>query len=152
MVGLHDCPVGDVRLYNNLLTARGNFSAFNGATWPVAASGNVFTKGAQASKFDTEALLKPEFDVGARLTQKDDGWYLEINADTKWASEQKRKLVTTELLGKAKIPDLPFENPDGTPLKLDTDYFGKRRNAGNPFPGPFEAIKDGKQEVKVWPR
>ena len=152
MVGLHDCPVGDARLYNNLLASRGAFSAFNGATWPVAAAGNVFTQGTQASKFDTEALLKPEFDAGVRLTQRDDGWYLEINADTQWASGQKRRLVTTELLGKAKIPGLPFENPDGTPLKLDTDYFGKRRNAENPFPGPFDAMKDGKQEVKVWPR
>ena len=152
MVGMHDCPVGDARLYNNLLTARGNLSAFNDATWPVAAAGNVFTKGAQASKFDTEALLKPDFDAGIRLTRKDDGWYLEINADIQWASAQKRKLVTTELLGKAKIPDSPFDNPDGTPLKVDADYFGRKRNADNPFPGPFEAIQDGKQEVKVWPK
>ena len=46
--------------------------------------------------------------------------------------------MTTELLGKASIPDLPFENADGSPLRLDTDYFGKQRNADNPFPGPFE--------------
>ncbi|MCX6998342.1 MAG: carbohydrate-binding protein [Kiritimatiellaeota bacterium] len=152
MVGLHDCPVGDVRLYNNLLAGRGAFSAFNGASWPVAAAGNVFTKGSQSSKFDTDALVQPNFDAGVKLTQKTDGWYLEINADIQWAVEQQRKLITTELLGQAKIPDLPFENPDGTPLKLEADYFGKRRNTANPFPGPFEAMKDGKQEVKVWPR
>ncbi|MCX6879804.1 MAG: carbohydrate-binding protein [Verrucomicrobia bacterium] len=152
MVGMHECPVGDVRLYNNLLTAGGNFNAYNGATWPVTAAGNVFTKGAQASKFDTDALLKPAFDPGVKLIQKADGWYLEINADGKWAAEQQHKLVTTELLGKAKIPDLPFENPDGSLLKLDTDYFGKKRNADNPFPGPFEALQDGKQELKVWPK
>ncbi len=152
MVGMHDCPIGDVRLYNNLLARHANLNAYNGATWPVAAAGNVFTKGAQASKFDTEALLKPELDPGLKLIQKTDGWYLEIQADSKWATEQKRMLVTTELLGKAKIPDAPFENPDGSPLKLATDYFGKRRNPDNPFPGPFESLKDGKQEIKVWPR
>jgi hypothetical protein len=152
MVGMHDCPVGDIRLYNNLLTGGANFNAFNDATWPVAASGNVFTQGAQASKFDTEALLKPGFDPGVKLIQRDDGWYLEIHADSKWAVEQQRKLITTGLLGKAQIPDLPFENPDGSPLKLDTDYLGKQRNADNPFPGPFETIKDGTQEIKVWPK
>ncbi len=151
MVGMHDCPVGDVRLYNNLLAGHANFNAFDGATWPVSAAGNVFTKGTSASKFDTDGLLKPDFDPGVKLTQKADGWYLEINADSKWA-EQQRKLVTTELLGKAKIPDLPFENPNGSPLKIDTDYLGKKRNADNPFPGPFEKLKDGKQEIKVWPK
>lgn len=36
--------------------------------------------------------------------------------------------VTAEMLGKAKIPDLSYEQPDGTPYRLDTDYFGKKRN------------------------
>jgi len=152
MVGMHDCPIGDVRLYNNLLAGHANLNAFDGATWPVAAAGNVFTKGTQASKFETDALAKHEFDPGVKLIQKPDGWYLEINADNKWAVAQKRKLVTTELLGKAKIPDAPYENPDGSPLKIDTDYFGRKRNADNPFPGPFETLKDGKQEIKVWPK
>jgi alpha-L-arabinofuranosidase len=39
-----------------------------------------------------------------------------------------------------------------SPLKIDTDYFGRKRNPDNPFPGPFEVLKDGKQEVKVWPK
>ena len=152
MLGMYDCPVGDVRMYNNLLARHANLNAYNGATWPVTAAGNVFTKGTQASKFDTEALLKPEFDPGVKLIQKTDGWYLEIQADSKWAAEQQRKLVTTELLGKAKIPDAPYENADGSPLNLDYDYFGKKRSATNPFPGPFETLKDGQQEIKVWPR
>lgn len=152
MVGLHNCPVGDVRWYNNLLAARCNLGSYNKASWPVAAAGNVFTKGAQPSRFDAESLLKPDFGAGVILTRKADGWYLEINADTKWASEQKRKMVTTELLGKAKIPDLPFENADGTPLRVDTDYFGNKRDAGSPFPGPFEITKSGTQTIKVWPK
>jgi alpha-N-arabinofuranosidase len=152
LVAMPDCPAGDARLFNNLVTDRGNFNAYDGTTVPVTASGNVFTKGTKASKFDTDALLKPEMDPGVKLIQKDDAWYLQISADSKWAKEQQRKLVTTALLGKAKIPDLPFENPDGSPLKLDTDYLGKKRNANNPFPGPFESIKNGKQEIKVWPK
>lgn len=151
MLGKHNCPVGDARLYNNLLAGRGRFNAFDIASWPVTAAGNVFTKGTQASKFDTEALLKPEFDAALTLTQREDGWYLAFNSDPRWASEQKRRLVTTELLGKAKIPDCPFENPDGTPVKLEKDYLGASRDPENPFPGPFEKVRDGRQEVKVWP-
>ena len=30
--------------------------------------------------------------------------------------------MTTELLGKAAIPNLPYEQPDGTPIRVNTDY------------------------------
>ena len=35
------------------------------------------------------------------------------------------------------IPDLPFENPDGSPVRIATDYFGASRPE-NPAPDPFE--------------
>ena len=49
------------------------------------------------------------------------------------------------------IPQMLFENPDGTPLRINTDYFGKTRAEANPFPGPFELPQGGKQRLKVWP-
>jgi alpha-N-arabinofuranosidase len=60
--------------------------------------------------------------------------------------------VTTRSLGNAKIPNLPFENPDGTPLSIDSDYFGNKRDRINPFPGPFEISAGGAKEYKVWPK
>jgi alpha-N-arabinofuranosidase len=59
-------------------------------------------------------------------------------------------LVTTQLLGKAKVPGLPFENPDGSPLKIDTDYFGNRRNEASPTAGPFEDPGADPLTLKVW--
>jgi hypothetical protein len=58
--------------------------------------------------------------------------------------------VTTQRLGKAKIPGLPYVNPDGSPLEIDTDYFGKRRNPSNPRPGPFEKPGTGALTLRVW--
>ena len=63
-----------------------------------------------------------------KLQEKSDGWWLEMAVDDNWTSNQKRDIITTGLLGKAKIPDAAFEQPDGTPYRLDTDYFGKKRN------------------------
>jgi alpha-N-arabinofuranosidase len=60
-------------------------------------------------------------------------------------------LVTTELLGKAVIPGVPYEQPDGQPYRIGTDYFGKRKDGRNPFPGPFEMSAGGQQRLKVWP-
>lgn len=141
---------GDCRFYNNLFAAPCNLQAMDNSVLPCFAAGNVFTKGTQASKFDTDALVKPDYDVGVKLEQKADGWYLKLTEDKAWRDEAKRKLVTTESLGKASIPDLPFENADGSPLRVHTDYSGKKRAAANPFPGPFEKISDGQQRIKVW--
>ncbi|HEX7261523.1 MAG TPA: carbohydrate-binding protein, partial [Luteolibacter sp.] len=105
-------PVGDVRWYNNLLAGRANTACHDSASLPCAYGGNVFTKGTVQSKFEKEFLAKPEFDTGAKLIQKPDGWYLQLKTDAAWASEQKRKLVTTQLLGKAVVPDQAFENPN----------------------------------------
>ncbi len=150
LAGKRDCPVGDVRWYNNLLAGTSNLDAFDGAVLPVTAAGNVFAQGAGPSKFDKEALIKADVDLGVKLTQKADGWYLTLSSDPAWVIEQPRKLVASELLGKAVIPDLPFENPDGSPVKIDTDYFGKKRDTTNPFPGPFETPIPAGTEVKVW--
>ena len=55
------------------------------------------------------------------------------------------------MLGETAITRLPFQQPDGTPLRLDEDYFGNRRNAAQPFPGPFELHKGDQHALKVWP-
>ena len=60
--------------------------------------------------------------------------------------------IDTEISGNHKLFNLPFENPDGSPLAVDTDFFGTPRNPQNPFPGPFEVLTDGKQTIKVWPK
>jgi alpha-L-arabinofuranosidase len=142
---------GDHRFHNNLFVAPCNLHAIDNSVLPCFAAGNVFTKGSQPSKFDSDALLKPDFDAGVKLKEKSDGWYLELTLDKAWATEQARKVVTTDLMGKAKVPNLPFENGDGSPFVVNTDYFGKKRDKANPFPGPFELPKAGQQSLKVWP-
>jgi len=34
-------------------------------------------------------------------------------------------------------PEEKYENPDGSPITFDTDYFGKKRAASGVLPGPF---------------
>jgi alpha-N-arabinofuranosidase len=152
LAGLHNNPCGDVRYYNNLFVLRGDLSPYDSAQLPVSMAGNVFLKGAKPSKHETAPLVKPEFDPRIKLLEKPDGFYLELALDNAWAAQATRKLVTTAILGAASIPNLPFDNADGTPLRIDTDYFGKNRNADNPFPGPFELPAGGNQSLRVWPR
>jgi alpha-L-arabinofuranosidase len=48
------------------------------------------------------------------------------------------------------VAGLPYENADGSPLVIDTDYFGRKRDPRSPAPGPFEIPGQGEAGLKVW--
>jgi hypothetical protein len=152
IAGLHDAPGGDHRFYHNLCVGPCDLRGLNSCRLPCWAAGNVFTQGTHPSRFDTNAVPNSAFDPGLKLTHSGDGWYLDLAAEPQWARETRRPLVTTALLGQAKVPALPYENPDGTPIRIDKDYLGRPRDAANPFPGPFEITASGPQTLKVWPK
>jgi hypothetical protein len=45
-------------------------------------------------------------------------------------------LISTETLGMAFEPEQKYENPDGTPIVFNEDYFGNFRGLC-PIAGPF---------------
>jgi hypothetical protein len=45
-------------------------------------------------------------------------------------------MIHSDILGKAFEPEERFENPDGSAITFDTDYFGKHRGV-DVIPGPF---------------
>jgi len=151
IAGLKNIPGGDDRFYNNIFVNPDGLSGYDKATLPMRMEGNAFLKGSIPSKKEKEPLVQREFDPGIKLVDRSDGVYLHIALNGDWAKGQRRELVTTELLGKAAIPELPYEKPDGSPYRLDSDYFGNKRNEVNPYPGPFELPGGGEQILKVWP-
>lgn len=150
IAGMHDNPSGDDRFYNNVFVERGSLSLYDAAKMPVFMDGNVFLKNAKPSKHEKNPLIKSEFDSAIKLSEKSGEYFLHIRFDDAWTSERDRKLITTDLLGKAAIPNLPYEQPDGTPIIIDTDYFGKNRSKSNPTPGPFENPGRDVLLLKVW--
>jgi alpha-N-arabinofuranosidase len=152
IVGLSKVVGDDERFHNNLFIGHSGLSVYGEEAVNLQAVGNVFLAGAKPSTHDREALVVADFDPGTKLEEKSDGWWLEISVDPTWASGQKRGVVTTESLGRAKLPDEPYEKPDGTPYRLDTDYFGLKRNTRNPAPGPFRSPSENGIRLKVWPK
>lgn len=150
LAGMHDNPCGDDRYYNNVFVGRGSLKAYDEAKMPVWMSGNVFLNGAKPSIQEKEPVQNDKLDPGIKLVEKPDGMYLECTLEAGWQGKQMRSLVTTELLGKAAIPNAAYEQPDGTPIQFDTDYLGNARNAANPTPGPLEGDETGAVSVKVW--
>lgn len=150
VAGFHDNPHGDDRFYNNVFVQRADLSVYDTQKMPMDMDGNVFLDGARPSKFDRHAVVEPDFDPGLHLLPEPGGLFLKMRFDKSWIRQEPRQLVTTALLGKAVIPNLPFEQPDGKPIRIDTDYLGKKRNPSNPTPGPFEHSGTGDLNIKVW--
>ena len=150
VAGLHDNPLGDDRYYNNLFVGSSDLRKYDETRLPVWMDGNVFLKGARPSRHESSPLQKPEFDPALKLVASADGFQLEWTVEAPWSPERSRTLVTSERLGKAIIPNLPYEQPDGSAIRVNTDYFGKPRNESNPMPGPFENPGAGRIAMKVW--
>jgi len=100
------------------------------------------------SKHERAPAVRPDLDPGLKIVEKSDGFFLEFVWDQALGTGT-RRTVTTELLGKAAIPDLPYEQADGKPIRIEADFFGKKRAATNPTPGPFEAPGTGSVRLKV---
>lgn len=117
--------------------------------FPLQTGGNVYCDGARPYSKETNDVTLPGVDPKVRIIEEGRHAYLRLTWDPAMRNPN-TMLVTTELLGKARITGLGYENPDGSPLKIDTDYFGKRRSATNPTPGPFESPGEGNLALKVW--
>lgn len=149
VAGYQDNPSGDMRFFNNIFAQDGDLSAFNQTQLPVELAGNVFLKGATPCAQEVSPLLKPDFDPHITIIGNDVESHLEISLDRAWAIEQRRVAVTSSSLGLPLISRLPFERSDGTPIRIEEDYSGGRRDLEDPFPGPFECAKSGRQSVII---
>jgi alpha-N-arabinofuranosidase len=149
LLGMHDNPFGDDKFLNNVFAGRADLSVYDKAPLPVRMEGNVFLAGAKPSKHERTPVIKPAFEPGLKVVEKPDGFYLEFVWDKAFGTGT-RRTVTTALLGKAAIPDLPYEQADGQPIRIDTDFFDKQRKAADPTPGPFENPGAGRLSLEVW--
>ncbi|MHC4645128.1 MAG: right-handed parallel beta-helix repeat-containing protein [Planctomycetota bacterium] len=164
VAGLSDTiKVGDVRFYNNIFVGDKAASAnaggqrtghglavFNNAEFPMQVDGNVYLNGAAPYAEESNRIEQSAFDPELEVVEEANNVYLHITVNRSWIALQ-NKIVTTKSLGRARVPDLPYVNRDDTPLKVDTDYFGKKRNNKNPTAGPFENPGEGRLSLKVWP-
>lgn len=149
---------GDNRYYNNLFLAalnkgeenkRGAYGlgGYDDAKYQMFVDGNVYYNGAIPFSEEKNKLIDTDFIPQLKVIEEKDGIYLSITSlDMNNLSTSQ---VNTGMLGKAKIPKQVYEQPDGTPISIDTDYSGNKRN-DKPKPGPFELIKEGENIFKVW--
>jgi hypothetical protein len=169
VAGLVNTTGGDDRFYNNIFVGNGAASAagrrptgknlewissfglwgYDTRDLPLQTGGNVFYHGAQPWGKATNDLVLAGSNPQVKLVSMGEQFRLELRLGPEW-QQANTAIVTTALLGKAKIPGLPYENADGSPLLIGTDYFGKPRHPAKPTPGPFENPGTGPLTLRVW--
>ena len=92
--------------------------------------GNVYYKGAKSFGREINSI-NSGFDPKVRIADEGENIYLYLTLEKSFKS-LKNSLITTQNLGKAMIPDQSYENPDGSPIKIDTDYQGVKRVRKDP--------------------
>lgn len=115
---------------------------------PLFTGGNVYYRGALPVGSETNAVLRLADDPKLQLTHADGRCELVFTPGPEIA-EAGTVPVTTERLGQAAVPRLAYENADGSPLKIDTDLLGKKRDAAKPTPGPFEHPAAGATPIRL---
>jgi hypothetical protein len=73
--------------------------------------------------------------VKISIAEKDGKWLLDTNVYD-LLKDFRDGIITSDVLGKAFEPEQRFENPDGTGIIFDRDYFGDHRGT-DALPGPF---------------
>lgn len=104
---------------------------------PVWAEGNVYFNGAKPMSKEN-AIVDDEHQITVSLEEKEESFFLKTNL-YKYLSEMENRVITTDILGMAFEPEQKFENPDGTPIVMNKDYFEKEWGE-NPGVGPFSEV------------
>ena len=111
---------------------------------PVYIDGNYYGDGAKAYDREMNALVS-DVASGALITEEEDGIYLTITLAEGFENIATEP-VTTKTLGMPRLVEELYENVDGTPLAITTDFFGNARGE-HPTAGPIEGLKAGTQKI-----
>ena len=137
-----ECPACGENGYQDLISV----DEFAEARLPMYCGSNLYFNDARPFRDETGSLVCPDIRPDVRIVVQDGGVSLVFDFEGK-PQEVASVLVTTEFLGRAFEPELPYENPDGSPLCIEVDFFGRIRPGGPMMVGPFEGIRKGKQKI-----
>ena len=111
------------------------------ATWhfshlPVWVDGNAYFNGATVCRHEAHYMACEGEKAEVTLSEKDGEYFLETNLYS-LLGDFRDGLISSETLGCAFEPEQRFENPDGSDILFNEDYFGAHRGV-RAFPGPIE--------------
>jgi len=103
---------------------------------PVWTGGNIFFNGAKPVSKEINFVEDTENKVVFELSTKDGKVVFTTNAYD-FIPAMNEETINSDILGTAFEPEQRFENPDGSAIIFNKDFFGNHRSV-NPKVGPFE--------------
>ncbi|MFB9057302.1 right-handed parallel beta-helix repeat-containing protein [Mariniflexile ostreae] len=176
VMGLMTIILGDDRFYNNIFAFKGaldkgqysgldaysdfptieneekysgNLNKINKQKFPMHIDANLYLNEALPSNIESNAIENRTLNPNISLIEETDGYYLNITVDESFQNVR-TQIVDTPLMGMAIQSETPFENADGSPIELNEDFFGNKRDTETPRVGPFQNLKIGENKIKVW--
>ena len=120
----------------------GELAQYHFGHLPVWVGGNAYFLGATVSAHEKDGFVCKDPGAFVRLENVEGQYVLKTNL-LSLLDGFDCAVLGSEALGRAFEPEQRFENPDGTDILFDADYFGNHRGT-RALPGPFteEALAD----------
>ncbi|WP_066186067.1 right-handed parallel beta-helix repeat-containing protein [Gracilibacillus timonensis] len=112
---------------------------------PVYIENNIYWNQATAFAKEQDALVMT-YDPQLTVSREADGVYVTITLPEEFA-QKTPQIHSSETLGRVRLVDAEFENPDGSALTVDTDLTGE---AITKVCGPLQALQAGENKLKIW--
>ncbi|WP_070000525.1 right-handed parallel beta-helix repeat-containing protein [Cellulosilyticum sp. I15G10I2] len=112
------------------------------AVLPVAMSGNLYLNNAVPGSHEPNAKIYEHKGIKVEINPAQGRVQIQVN-EPKLIRGASALLITTDLLGKTYHADMQYEQPDSSPYRFDSDFFGIKRPDADVTPGPFELTENG---------
>jgi hypothetical protein len=144
------CPTS-LDEYIRMVDAEGmgcDLEAFEKFEQPVYIADNAYFNGAASFDKEKTNINRPDFDT--RFTIEPLGCEVYFELDLPDGFVENCAVHDTLSLGRVRIVDADFENPDGSPLTLNTGYGDEEDSLSGKTAGPIAGLKPGRNRVKIW--
>ncbi|HEX9042800.1 MAG TPA: right-handed parallel beta-helix repeat-containing protein [Trebonia sp.] len=122
---------------------------FPGVKQPAYLRDNVYGPGARAFAAEASALALTQ-DVSLEVADEGTEVYLEARLPADFGRSG-LGVVTGADLPRVRFADADFEERDGSPVVIDVDLLGERKEPGRSYPaGPIASLGPGSSRVRVW--
>ncbi|MDP4090907.1 MAG: hypothetical protein Q8930_16785, partial [Bacillota bacterium] len=112
------------------------------AVLPVAMGGNLYLNNAVPGSHEPNAKIYEQKGIKVEINPAQGKVQIQVT-EPELLRGASAMVVTTDLLGKTYHADMQYEEPDSTPYRFDSDFFGIKRPDADVTAGPFELTENG---------
>lgn len=128
--------------------SHGDHERFFAVPAPVYLHHNAYGPGTAGYAGEEDATVLS--DARARVEERDGAGYLVYELGQEFEAAHSGAIDGSDL-ERVRLVDADFEDPEGLPVRFDTDLLGQPKALGERYPaGPLAALRAGAGEVRIW--